>query len=116
MLVVMKFGGTSVGNTAALQQVIRICKKARSQGNEIVVVVSAMSGITDLLLNSARKAETGDAEGVTRAHQELLKRHTAAIDEPSPAADPVFRIPMHTSIVLCLSYTAGPFHFIANSS
>jgi len=81
MLVVMKFGGTSVGNTAALQQVSHICKKARRQGNEIVVVVSAMSGITDLLLNSARNTEAGDAGAAPHAQREMLKRHTDVIDE-----------------------------------
>ncbi len=81
MLIVMKFGGTSVGNAAALQQVIQICKRARRGGNEIVLVVSAMSGITDLLLGSARKAEAGDKQEVKRAHQELLDRHQAVIED-----------------------------------
>jgi len=81
MLIVMKFGGTSVGNVAALQQVIHICKKVRSQGNEIVLVVSAMSGITDLLLSSARKAEAGEMQAALRAHQEMLERHTAVIEK-----------------------------------
>lgn len=81
MLIVMKFGGTSVGNAAALQQVIEICEKAQNQGNEIVLVVSAMNGITDLLLRSARKAETGDLQTAQSARQEMLGRHMAVIDE-----------------------------------
>jgi aspartokinase/homoserine dehydrogenase 1 len=81
MLVVMKFGGTSVGSAAALRQVIHICKNSRRQGNDMVLVVSAMSGITDLLLSSAQKAETGDIGAATRAHQQMLERHTAVIDE-----------------------------------
>jgi aspartate kinase len=81
MLVVMKFGGTSVGSTAALRHVIHICKKARSQGNEIVVVVSAMRGITDLLLDSARKTEAGDIRAALQAQQEMQRRHAAVIDE-----------------------------------
>jgi bifunctional aspartokinase / homoserine dehydrogenase 1 len=80
MFIVMKFGGTSVGSVAALRQVISIVQKARSRGDRIVVVVSAMNGITDLLLNSARRAEAGDAAVASRAHQEMLARHTAVIE------------------------------------
>jgi aspartokinase/homoserine dehydrogenase 1 len=80
MFVVMKFGGTSVGSVAALQQVIRISQKARSRGDAIVLVVSAMNGVTDLLLSSARRAEAGDVATSQRAHQEMLARHTAVID------------------------------------
>jgi aspartokinase/homoserine dehydrogenase 1 len=80
MLVVMKFGGTSVGSVAALQQVISINKKARDQGDEVVIVVSAMSGVTDLLLSSARKAEAGDVTTAYRVHQEILAKHTHVID------------------------------------
>jgi aspartokinase/homoserine dehydrogenase 1 len=80
MLVVMKFGGTSVGSVAALQQVISIVKKARGKGEEVVVVVSAMNRITDLLLSSARRAETGDVETGRRAHQDMLARHTEVVE------------------------------------
>lgn len=80
MLIVMKFGGTSVGSVAALQQVVGILKKAREQGEEVVVVASAMSGVTDLLLSSARQAETGDVTRAGLAHQEILAKHTQVID------------------------------------
>ena len=80
MRVVMKFGGTSVGSAAALQQVIGIVKKARDRGDEAVVVVSAMNRITDLLLSSARRAEAGDGETAQRAHQEMLARHTEVVE------------------------------------
>jgi bifunctional aspartokinase / homoserine dehydrogenase 1 len=76
----MKFGGTSVGSVAALNQVIGIAQKACSRGNEVVFVVSAMNGVTDLLLNSARRAEAGDAEAAPRAHQEMQARHRAVIE------------------------------------
>ena len=42
MLIVMKFGGTSVGSVPALEKVIEIVKKARTEGHDVVVVVSAM--------------------------------------------------------------------------
>jgi aspartokinase/homoserine dehydrogenase 1 len=80
MRLVMKFGGTSVGSIPALQHLIRIAGKARSRGDEIVLVVSAMNGITDLLLRSARAAEWGDMQDARHAHEEMLVRHMAVID------------------------------------
>lgn len=80
MFIVMKFGGTSVGSVAALQQVIGIAQKARSRGDKVVLVVSAMNGVTDLLLRSARCAETGEVQTAHRAHQEMLDRHTAVVE------------------------------------
>ncbi len=79
MLIVMKFGGTSVGSAPALQHVVKVVKKARDQGDEVVVVVSAMSGVTDLLLNGALKAETGDLATAKQARQEISDRHTQVI-------------------------------------
>jgi bifunctional aspartokinase / homoserine dehydrogenase 1 len=80
MLIVMKFGGTSVGSVAALKQVIGITQKACNRGDEILIVVSAMSGITDLLLSSARRAEAGDMDAAPRAHQEMLAKHRTVIE------------------------------------
>ena len=63
----MKFGGTSVGSIQALQQVINILTKARQQENhEVVVVVSAMSGVTDRLLTAAHRAEASLSEAMSR--------------------------------------------------
>ena len=46
---VLKFGGTSVGTTEKIKKVANIIKKRFSEGNEIIVVVSAMAGVTDEL-------------------------------------------------------------------
>ena len=46
---VLKFGGTSVGSIEKITKVANIIKKRFSEGNEIIVVVSAMSGVTDEL-------------------------------------------------------------------
>ena len=81
MLVVMKFGGTSVGSAPALKQVISIVQKAVQRGDQVVVVVSAMNGTTDLLLRGARQAEKGDLEAAERGHQEMSARHLAVIDD-----------------------------------
>jgi aspartate kinase len=53
MLRVMKFGGTSVGNLDRIQNVANIIKKFKDVGDDIVVVVSAMSGETNKLLEYA---------------------------------------------------------------
>src|SRR5512137_412817 len=79
MLIVMKFGGTSVGSVAALDKVIQIVKDGRQKEHELVVVVSAMSGVTDLLLNAAHKAETGDEEAAHAARAVIAKKHSDAL-------------------------------------
>ena len=47
--IVLKFGGTSVGNIEKIKKVANIVKERLSEGNQIIVVVSAMSGVTDEL-------------------------------------------------------------------
>jgi len=53
MLVVQKFGGTSVGDLDRIQNVANIVKKYVDEGHEVVVVVSAMAGETNKLLDYA---------------------------------------------------------------
>ncbi len=52
-LIVQKFGGTSVGNTDRIKNVARRVAKYRANGDQLVVVVSAMSGVTDGLIRMA---------------------------------------------------------------
>src|SRR5512146_691052 len=59
-LIVMKFGGTSVGNADRIRQCAEIVSKAARQ-DRIVVVVSAMSGVTDLIFRTIESARHGDA-------------------------------------------------------
>jgi len=54
-LIVQKFGGTSVGSLERIAHVARRIKTTRAQGHELVVVVSAISGETDRLINLARQ-------------------------------------------------------------
>ena len=54
-LVVKKFGGTSVGNVDRIKHVAEVIAGARKSGDEVVVVVSAMSGETDRLLKLAHE-------------------------------------------------------------
>jgi aspartate kinase len=55
-LVVQKYGGTSVGNLEKIANVARKVIKTREAGNDVVVVLSAMSGETDRLIQLAQKA------------------------------------------------------------
>ena len=52
---VLKFGGTSVGTIARIQHVATIIKKEHSIGNKVIVVVSAMSGKTNELINLSKE-------------------------------------------------------------
>jgi aspartate kinase len=54
-LVVQKFGGTSVGNIERIRNVARRVAKSRAEGHDVIVVVSAIGGETDRLLNLGRE-------------------------------------------------------------
>jgi aspartate kinase len=54
-LIVQKYGGTSVGNPERIKNVAARVAKYREQGHQIVVVVSAMSGVTDNLIKLAKE-------------------------------------------------------------
>ncbi len=53
-LIVQKYGGTSVGNTDRIKNVARRVAESRARGDQVVVVVSAMSGVTDGLIKLAK--------------------------------------------------------------
>lgn len=79
MAIVMKFGGTSVADAAAFENVARII--ALEHKASPVVVVSAMSGVTDSLLNATTIAATGDAERAFASLENVFKRHETAANE-----------------------------------
>ena len=55
MLIVQKYGGTSVGNPERIKNVATRVARYRAQGDQVVVVVSAMSGVTDNLIRMAKE-------------------------------------------------------------
>ncbi|HUJ17549.1 MAG TPA: aspartate kinase [Nitrospirota bacterium] len=55
MLIVQKYGGTSVGNPERIRNVARRVVRTKEEGHDVVVVVSAMSGETDKLINLANQ-------------------------------------------------------------
>ncbi|HEX2990964.1 MAG TPA: aspartate kinase, partial [Anaerolineales bacterium] len=78
---VMKFGGTSVGSSAALSQAVQIIRDVEEQFPRVVVVTSAMSGVTDLLLQSASLASRGNLGSLPEAETVLRHKHFSAVDE-----------------------------------
>ena len=70
---VLKFGGTSVGSVQSIKTLLNILKKENQDNNKPVVVLSAMSGVTNLLINMAEGAAAGIE--FTAQLAELEKRH-----------------------------------------
>ena len=69
---VLKFGGTSVGSIESIQNVKKIVESCQEP---VIVVVSALGGITDRLIETARKAASGDAS-YSENFSFILTRHT----------------------------------------
>lgn len=74
----MKFGGTSVGSVKSILSLKHIVEREARQ-QPIVVVVSALGGITDQLLNTAKKAVGGD-KGYRDDFAQMVERHHQMID------------------------------------
>jgi aspartate kinase len=70
----MKFGGTSMGSAERIRVAARLTAE-QSARRPVVVVVSAMSKVTDLLLDSLRKAEAGDQADLDANIEKLSARH-----------------------------------------
>jgi aspartate kinase len=71
-MIVMKFGGTSVKDVAAVRRLVEII---RHENKPKVVVVSALSKVTDALIEIGRLAEKGDAKAAAEAVRALHRRH-----------------------------------------
>ncbi|HSY93034.1 MAG TPA: aspartate kinase [Candidatus Binatus sp.] len=75
---VLKFGGTSVGNASSIAQVVEIIRTA-SRDSQVVVVVSAMSGVTNQLVEAARQSESGEYAAVAAIFESIRRQHEEAI-------------------------------------
>jgi aspartokinase/homoserine dehydrogenase 1 len=78
-LQVMKFGGTSVGNGECIARAAEIIVAAAREGS-VVAVVSAMSGVTNRLIEAAHKSEQGDAKAGSELASILRQQHLQAIE------------------------------------
>ncbi len=88
----MKFGGTSVGSPEAIQQVVAIVQDHLSKGDDVVVVVSAMSGVTDMLLKSANAAVSADKWTYMSINEDMREKHYEVINrlmQPSDDRDAI---------------------------
>ena len=89
-LVVMKFGGTSVEDPAAIARTAAIVAGRVAMGKQTVVVVSAMAKVTDQLLRAASCAAKGDRAGSLALSSRLRSRHrdtaAALVKDPKDAA------------------------------
>ncbi len=86
---VLKFGGSSVGTAASMQCVRQIVANA---GEPLVVVVSALGGVTDQLLRMSRMASEGDFTCQTEL-ESLKKRHYEMVEAVVPQARKVELMP-----------------------
>jgi len=73
----MKFGGTSVGSAERMRVAAALSARERAK-RPVIIVVSAMSKITDLLLDTMRHAEGGDRNGIATNLAALRSRHEDA--------------------------------------
>jgi aspartate kinase len=78
MLIVMKFGGTSVGSAERIAHAAQLAVDTAAQGHQVIVVTSAMSKVTDTLITAARLASSGEWDPARR--EELFDRHQAVAD------------------------------------
>jgi len=93
----MKFGGTSVGSAERMRIAAAIAAEPQPR-RPVAIVVSAMSKITDLLLETLRRAEAGDQAALDANIAKLRERHLATCGELLPperqaaAADGIARL------------------------
>ena len=78
-MLVLKFGGTSVGSAENIEKVIAIVKE-KLKATKIFVVVSAMGGTTDALLECGKLAAAGD-EAYKEKLLEIEQRHISTVKE-----------------------------------
>jgi len=101
-MIIMKFGGTSVGGAEQIARVAEIVKRFRESGlrhssptkgkhatrntQHAIIVVSAMSGVTDALISAARSAGQRDGETFRQVAGELRRRHREVVEKLVPSA------------------------------
>ncbi len=78
-MIVLKFGGTSVANAQNIKLVIEIVNQKAKQ-EKLAVIVSALSGVTDILINTSLKAASKDESYINNIEQIKLKHFDAISD------------------------------------
>ena len=103
----MKFGGTSMGSAERMKVAASICRQ-HALTRPVLCVVSAMSKITDLLLDSLLKAEAGDRADLETNLNTLRQRHTDACNELLPETE------TRTAVLRDVDLLLSEFDRIAN--
>ncbi len=80
----MKFGGTSMGSAPAIELAAQLIGSASQDWSRLVVVISAMAGVTNLLLESADHAAQGQANQYILAAQKIQEMHHTVIQTLIP--------------------------------
>lgn len=78
-MIVMKFGGTSVGDADCIANAARLVHDVVEEHGPVVVVVSAMSGVTNTLVEAAFSAARGENDNWLSGRERLLAKHRAAV-------------------------------------
>jgi aspartokinase/homoserine dehydrogenase 1 len=98
-LVVMKFGGTSVGDASCIARAAQIAA-ADARENSVVVVVSAMSGVTNRLIEAATLAESGENEKSQGLLGAVRRQHEAALGDLALNTEARTQLSQHIERVL----------------
>jgi aspartate kinase len=77
---IMKFGGSAVGMTIGLTQVLSIVLYEHERWDRLLIVVSALDGVTDALLEAAQLAQLSNRRGYRRIVANLRQRHLSLIE------------------------------------
>lgn len=89
-ILIMKFGGTSVGSADAIRQTAQIVHDRYSSAEPLAIVVSAMNGVTNLLLDCGRAASESDHQQYLADIERIREKHlnaVAGLDLPELAAN-----------------------------
>lgn len=111
---VLKFGGTSVGSAASIENVKQIVESQARAGDALVVVVSAFGGVTDMLIKAAHQASAGEDylstyNSIVARHRDMIEtavphnRQADAVDLATPLLDELGNIYMGVSLIRDLS-------------
>lgn len=95
--VVMKFGGTSVADAAAISRVATLARRDGEPSAPTVIVVSAMAKVTDELLHCCALAAEGHLENVERALSALQRHHRVTVEDLSRGHDALFE-PIYAAV------------------
>ena len=79
MKMVMKFGGAAVKDAAGISQVVKIVKESTGKGHQIIVVISALGGVTDRLVELMKNITASKKSTIDASIEALAAIHIAAI-------------------------------------